>query len=628
MMNKRTSYFIVILIFIKIWQPNIAFCQNFIDKNNNNFDSISEYIPGLNQSVDLSVNNLPIQELIRSIAIANRINVVVDPSLKIFVTNNFVEVPAKDVFSYICNTYNLNIVTNGSILTFTKKEEKEREISDKKVNIVFDSISDLITLDLRNDSLLKVSRLITNLTGVNVLVMPDSRNTIVDMYLKSAKIDDALNMLATTNNLGIDKQKDSYVFNSLTNNLQNQGNNGRNKKLSHGIIKIKALNKNRLSIDAMDAPLLELVQMVSKESSAEYFIYSELTGSTSIYLEDATYEEFLQAVLNTTDYTYSMDHGIYLIGERQMESLRETRVCQLKYRSIKDVTTVIPQGLTKDITVFEFIELNSLILSGSKHAIAEVVDFIRLIDKVVPLITIDVIIIDNRTGFSVSTGLSAGLGNEPVSTTGEVFSGVDMTIGAESINKLINSFNGFGSVNLGNVTPNFYMSLKLMEEQGIIKVRSTPKLSTLNGHEANIIIGEKEYYVQENTDFIVNQSTSQKTTKQYKDVTAEFSLTITPYVSGDEQITMNVAVKQSTFTSRMSPDAPPGQLSRDFSSLVRVRNNEMILLGGLEVSSLNETSSGLPWISRIPIIKWLFSSRDRSTKNDKLNIFIKPTVIY
>jgi type II secretory pathway component HofQ len=52
------------------------------------------------------------------------------------------------------------------------------------------------------------------------------------------------------------------------------------------------------------------------------------------------------------------------------------------------------------------------------------------------------------------------------------------------------------------------------------------------------------------------------------------------------------------------------------------------MIGGLEEESTNETGSGTPFLSRIPIIKWFFSSRTKAKSKSKLTIFIKPTVIY
>ena len=79
--------------------------------------------------------------------------------------------------------------------------------------------------------------------------------------------------------------------------------------------------------------------------------------------------------------------------------------------------------------------------------------------------------------------------------------------------------------------------------------------------------------------------------------------------------------------SLISQFAPPGTVTRKFESLIRVRNQEMIILGGLEEKSSREASSGTPLLSRIPILKWIFSSRTKETGDSKLNIFIRPTII-
>ncbi len=125
-----------------------------------------------------------------------------------------------------------------------------------------------------------------------------------------------------------------------------------------------------------------------------------------------------------------------------------------------------------------------------------------------------------------------------------------------------------------------------------------------------------------NTNPTVTQS------QQYKDLSADLLITINPQVSGDEQITMSIGVTQSSFTERISQTAPPGKLNRDFQSLIRVKNGEMIMLGGLEESSNSNSGSGLPLISRVPILKWIFGNRTKSKSENKLTIFIKPTIIY
>mgnify|MGYP001952553553 CR=1 FL=1 len=99
-------------------------------------------------------------------------------------------------------------------------------------------------------------------------------------------------------------------------------------------------------------------------------------------------------------------------------------------------------------------------------------------------------------------------------------------------------------------------------------------------------------------------------------------------VAGDDQVTLDITVSQSDFEGEAAPGAPRGTVQREFTSMIRVKDQEMILLGGLEDSSISESGRGIPFLSRIPIIKWFFSSRSKEKKRSRLNIFIKPTVIY
>ena len=62
--------------------------------------------------------------------------------------------------------------------------------------------------------------------------------------------------------------------------------------------------------------------------------------------------------------------------------------------------------------------------------------------------------------------------------------------------------------------------------------------------------------------------------------------------------------------------------------MIRVKNGEMILLGGLEKKRKSDSGSGVPILSRIPILKWFFSSRKKDKSKSKLHILIRPIVTY
>ncbi len=604
--------------------------QTRIDSLALRLDSLAMGMRGLDDELELTVSNLPLREFIRNIANATSLNISLEDNLTQTVTNNFTGVSAKDVLLFLCKYYELELEFTGNIIAIRKYSPPPVAYYPRKLKIGYDSITTNINLDLKRDSLRLVTMQITRITGRNVIHSPEVEDRIVSCYLQDLELTNALDKLALSNNLVLEKKDDIYIFKEDINASQQSGTGRKPQRpqANEGLLTFTAYDTEHIDVYAHDVPMEDVIEQISKDLNINYFILNEISGNTNLNMVNVTYDEMVESILNGSSYTFTRLNGIYVIGERVKEGLRETKVLQLQFRSIKDVVAVIPENLKTDVNIIEFAEQNSIILSGSSPGIKELENFITEIDKTIPLIIIEVMIINNQTGYTISTGISAGISEEPVASSGQLFPAIDFTLSSESINKLINSFNGFGATNLGRVNESFYISLKAMEEAGIIKVRSTPKLSTLNGHEASLVISNTEYYLEERSDFIVNQSTSQKTTHTYKSVTADFKLTILPIVAGDDHVTLDILVEQSDFTDRISKQAPPGQVTRSFTSLIRVRNDEMVLLGGLEEKSMKDTGSGIPILSRIPVLKWIFSSKTKEDKENKLNIFIKPTIIY
>jgi len=293
------------------------------------------------------------------------------------------------------------------------------------------------------------------------------------------------------------------------------------------------------------------------------------------------------------------------------------------------ILSIVPDEIKRELDIKVDRELNSFLVNGPSANIDRFESFIKYIDKPVPVILIEVMLLEINRSAVVETGIKAGIGDKPVNTAGSVFPTADITLGAETINKIINGFDGFGSLDIGNVVPNFYLSLKAMESNGNLKIRSSPRLSTLNGHKAYLSIGETTYYVVTNQSFYGSQIPQASEIKNYQPIDAELSVTIMPLVSGNGEITMDIKVIQSSFNGqKVDKDAPPGINSREFTSIIRVKDQDLIVLGGLEESVKNDTGSGVPLLSRIPIIKWIFSSRRREDAKKKLSVLIKPTVIY
>lgn len=599
--------------------------------------------PGLNEKVDLSINGASIQEFIRAVGVSNNLNVNVDPTIEAKIVNNFSKVSAQEIFLFLCKNYNLDITFVGPIMSFVKYVPPVaplKTVTAKKLNVSYEAAAGLISFDFQNDTLAAAAKEITRQSGKNIIFAPELLGKVVSGFVQNSPLNSALEKLAFANDMKVSVTPDNfYIFekkapvadagngtkgnaNSNNNNfgLTNPGTKSSSVSVKDGLI----------AVDAQNIAIIDLVNAVSKELNKEFFLFNELKGNTTLKINDASYDDFLRLLFNGTEFTFKKEGEIYLFGDRNLEGLRQSKLITLKNRTIDKVLDFIPAELKKGVDIKTFPDLNGLIVSGSQPRINELEAFIRQIDLVVPLVHIEVIIADVRKSNTISTGISAGLGAKPAGpTTGTLVPQIDLSLNATSINNLINGINGLGVINLGNVTPNFYLTLKALEEQGALKIRSTPQIATLNGHEAKLKVGSTVYYLEVQNNLINNVgNTTVSQSQQYKSLDADLAITINPQVSGDEQITMSIGVTQSSFTERISETAPPGKLNRDFQSLVRVKNGEMIMLGGLEENSTSNSGRGLPLISRVPVLKWIFGSRTRAKTENKLTIFIKPTIIY
>jgi len=645
----------------------MSLCVIAQDLNEQRFEQMEKQMknlagsnPGLNEKVDFSVSGATIQEFLRGIAESNELNISVDPSLNFRIYNNFTNEKVMNILLFLAREHNLDIRFIGSIMSFhpyTPAPEPKPEIREKEIRMKYNGYGNLLTLDLTRDTLSKVVKKITQEAKKNVILANGLADRTISVYIQDAPFDDAIEKMAYANNLKVRKTTDGFYVivspeegeellfeetktKSPFNNPFSGMDKNRAKKPATSSatgaansggeifvdVQADSLGNPILSVEVINAPITETIKSVSAAAGISYFLFSEVKGNTTLRVLNVRFDEFLKKLLQGTDFTYKKNSNLYLIGDRKLEGLRSNRVLQLKYRRVKDIMEMIPAEIKKGVEVKEFIELNSILLSGAHPQIEEIEAFVAALDRVVPMVLIDVIIMDIRKSRSVVTGLKAGL-SDSVRTNATLFPGVDFNFSSRSVNSFLSWLGTNNAVNLGRVKSDFYVSLKALEDNSNVEVRSTPKLSTLNGHKATLSIGSTRYYSITTQNVIGTLTPQTVLTRQFQQVEANLGITILPMVSGDDQVTLEIDVNNSDFLDTPD-DAPPPKATSQFNSLIRVRNEEMIVLGGLERYQKSESGSGLPLLSRIPVLKWIFSSRNKSKSKTITVVFIKPSIIH
>lgn len=579
--------------------------------------------------VDLSVGQVSLSELLRSVAQVGGVNLSVQDGANLLVSCNFSRARIADLILFLCEQYGLDIRVVGNIVSIFPYQAP---IAPPPVpSIVYNRADSTLSYDLIAVPLRDVARRLTDSSGVNLIVPQTLYDRPISGYVSSMPFSEALSVLAEINKLEVAPVKGSgaWMFaepipvgGGQPSTVQNYV---RRRQFAPAQLAIDSMGRITAMIDRGN--IYDIILDVCEQLKLDYFFITPVNAQTCIYLKNTDVKTLFDLLLTGTAYTYYEEGGVYMFGEAKREGIFSTRIIPMRYRTVDKLIDVIPENLKKGVQIAAFGDLNSMIASGDQRHVARVEQFLHEIDKTVPLITIEVMIVDASKDVILEAGLGLGVGTSPTQTSGTLSPGIDMTLGSGAVNNLVDKVNGLGIIRLGKVTPNFYASLKAMEENGTIELRSTPKLSTLNGHEAVLSSGEMQYYKETNNTYMGTQNPVQSTSYVWKSVEANMTLSITPYVSEDGHITMTIDLSQSEFTDRTEKEAPPGTTTRSFRSMVRVRNEEMILLGGIDRQSHEKSSQGLPFIARIPVLKWIFGMHKNNKQERRLNVFIKPTVI-
>ncbi|MBB6126364.1 type II secretion system protein GspD [Mucilaginibacter lappiensis] len=598
----------------------------------------------MNQKVQLLVTGVSIREYLNALARSNNLSISSDPGLNFSIYDTFNGVTAANILVLLSQKYNLDLSVVGSIIYITLYRDPNQFLKPvpKEINAKYNPQGNTLSLELENDSLPAVAKKITLVSGKNVMVPGSLQGKRVTSFISNAPFEAALEKLAYGNDIKIVKTGDGFfLFQPLGENEELYVNGDRNTSVRKSFrpvspsasggatgLFVRVLNGQKLiSADAVNAPIQDLLKQASQETSKNYSIYSDIKGQITLHVNDVSYDTFLSLLFKSTDYTFHAENGIYLIGDRKLEGLRTFRAIHLQNRSIDTVVTMIPGDWKRGVEIKEFRDQNTIMVSGSGAQMDEIEAFVRQLDVLVPVVLIEVTMIDVRKSRTVSTGISAGV-SDSVKTGGTVLGagGLNYTFGAKSLNDFLGKL---GGSNLGHLAPNFYLTLSALEAKNDIDIQQIPKMATLNGHWAKLSVGNKRYYKNTTQNVIPSVSNAQSIfTNVYQEVNADLSINIRPIVSGNDQVTLGISVNNSEFSALPTDGSPPPQSISKYETSLRVHSEDTIVLGGLERTEKDESGSGIPLLSRIPILKWLFSSRTKSNSKIVTLLFIKSTIIH
>ncbi|MDP9142391.1 MAG: type II secretion system secretin GspD [Pseudomonadota bacterium] len=287
-------------------------------------------------------------------------------------------------------------------------------------------------------------------------------------------------------------------------------------------------------------------------------------------------------------------------------------------------------------------DTNAIIITAAPKAMRQIRDVIAQLDIRRSQVLVEGIIAEVSANKSSDLGVdwavfnedriaAAGINNNSTATLlGNLgrATGSTSNLAASAIGLIGSGLTVAGAVDGGSNGTTFGILLKALKGDGDTNILSTPTLVTLDNEEAKFSVGQEVPF--QTGSFSNTGGTSNSVnpfqTIERKDV--GLTLSVTPQISGEsESVKLKLNLEVSSVASGTAGTANVVTNKRTLSNVVGVENGQILVIAGLIDDQMNDTKTGVPLLSDIPLLGALFKSRSVTKTKQNLMVFIRPSVL-
>jgi type IV pilus assembly protein PilQ len=422
-------------------------------------------------------------------------------------------------------------------------------------------------------------------------------------------------------------------------------------------------NQELFSFEFRDAEIKDVLRAVGQAMNLNLIISDAVSGTVTLSLKDVDIWDALEAILKSKGLTYVREENIVrvlAVADARDEDM-ETRVFSLGYASGKDVLAVVDKVKSERAKISADTRMNALVVKDLSLNIDRMERLLKDLDMKVPQILIEAKIVEVSSNYTRELGIqwggryantsggnsvavsggSTGVSGSTTSGTGGATTTLIPQIGGTTFFPMTGDIGPSGNafvvnlpaavgpgsggvlgVTFGKVGGKLALDLQLsaMQTTGNGKILSQPKIMTINNREAKISSGV-------DIPVRVLTTTTQGTAAEIKTISASLALSTTPVITNDNRISMAIKVEKSEPDFTRQVDGIPTITKRDANAQLIVDNGETVVLGGIYSKSEGQAVSGIPILSDIPLLGWLFKKKTKFDNQSELLIFITPTIV-
>ena len=410
--------------------------------------------------------------------------------------------------------------------------------------------------------------------------------------------------------------------------------------------------ENRVfSLRLKQAPMVATLQQLALEQNANLMIDDELEGTLSLQLDNVDFDRLLRSVAKIKGLSFYQENNIYYLGkpsqyEQYAEKMTEpmaisgeslssemplvSTTVKLHFAKASDVMKSLTTGsgslLSPSGTITFDDRSNVLLIQDDARSIKNIKKLIAELDKPIEQIVIEARIVTITDESLKELGVRWGIFN-PTEAAHRVSGSLD----ANGFSNISNNLN----VNFATtVTPAGSLALQVakingrlldleltaLERENNVEIIASPRLLTTNKKSASIKQGTEIPYV-------VTNGKNDTQSVEFRE--AVLGLEVTPHISKDNNILLDLLVSQNSPGNRVAygQNEVVSIDKQEINTQVFAKDGETIVLGGVFHDTITKGVDKVPLLGDIPGIKHLFSKESERHQKRELVIFVTPHIL-
>ncbi|MFQ5916243.1 MAG: type IV pilus secretin PilQ, partial [Candidatus Binatia bacterium] len=417
-------------------------------------------------------------------------------------------------------------------------------------------------------------------------------------------------------------------------------------------IKAKDYTGQRISLDFKDADIKNVFRLLAEVSGLNIVVTDDVARKVTVRLVDVPWDQAMDILLDTNGLGSEQVGNVVRISsvgrlraerdaikaaqdaEENLEPLKDSYV-KINYAKVEDLKDKVREVLSNRGKVITDERTNTLVIRDIKKNTEDAHELVRRLDTRTAQILIESNLIETTPSFARSLGFDLDF-DVNLRTAPRRLATLDSAAGAGApfAGPLTPSPLGLTySVILDRVGvfENINATLTAAEAEGNLRIISRPSVVTLNNVESTIqsLRIVRITLPTGTTNIASGPAAAAGAAVATESVNIGITLSVTPQVSSDGFVLLNIGVKSSSIATNTlgGTVVPFDELSREAISNVLIKDGETVVIGGIMKDTRSSDESGVPYLKDIPVIGWLFKRFSQDKTFEELMVFITPRIL-